>query len=82
MARDERNPNRPAFWYLRDSNYHLKVIPRGAFFDAQRENFILARFTSLDEAQGCVEADAERRPPRKRSIKSETRRSGDVEVKK
>lgn len=72
MAGDERNPSRPAFWYLRDNktNYQLKVIPRGAFFDAQRDNLILGRFTALEEAQRCAEADAER-PTRKRSITNE-----------
>ena len=67
MARDERNPSRPAFWYLRDGSYQLKVVPRGAFFDAQRENLILGRFTTLEEAQRCVEAEAKRRPPRNKS---------------
>jgi hypothetical protein len=68
-AREESNPSRPSFWYLGDSNYRLKVSQRGAFFDAERDNRILARFTALEEAQRCVEAAAERKPPRKRSIK-------------
>ena len=48
------------FGISEDSDPPRKVIQRGAFFDAQRENFILGRFTALEEAQRCAEADAER----------------------
>ena len=47
-------------WSLQDSYPRRKVIQRGAFFDAQRENVILGRFATLEEAQRRVEADAER----------------------
>ena len=70
IARDERNPSRPAIWYLQDSDPPLKVVRRGAFFDAERENFILGRFAGLEEAQHCVETDAERvRIKRPRELK-------------
>ena len=46
------------FGISEDSDPPRKVIQRGAFFDAQRDNFILGRFTALEEAQRCAEADA------------------------
>jgi hypothetical protein len=73
---DERNPSRQAMWYLQGSDPQLKVVPRGVFFDAQKNTFILGRFATLEEAQRCAEAEAERMPTRQRR-KREVRRTGE-----
>jgi hypothetical protein len=67
---DERNTSRSAgqeIWHLRGGSYfHNKVVRRGPFFDAERDNFILGRFATLEEAQRCAELDAKRVPVKRK----------------
>ena len=67
VTADQRNPSsRHEIWYLREAKYQYKIVRRGAFFDAQRDNLILDRFSTLEAAQRCVETISERVPPRTR----------------
>jgi len=62
-APGEKYPNRSAaheIWYFHNSDYQYKVVRRSAFFDAERDTFILGRFAALEDAQRCVETDAAR----------------------
>jgi len=74
-ARDEENPTLSPIWYLQDSDPQLKVVRRGAFFDAERGSVILDRFTTLEEAQRRVETEAKRMPMRRG--RREVRTSGE-----
>ena len=60
-------------WELRNSNsiYEYRVVQRGPFFDAQKETFILERFTELEPAKRHVEAIAEQSPQKRKRTPEE-----------